>query len=343
MSKNKSSRLLFSSGLSWTMHLFATVLTITLCLNISFDAGRIHPYDGTNWIPGKAEPTISNAPLVIGNRDRALQNGDKVLGIGNQLVTSTRNAATVLSSQQPNSTVSYLVQRNSQVIEIPVRLTGFRTAGRYFGFFIFLSLVYLITGIMVYRRGHKAQSVRLFFRMSLLFPIFFLTNMDGPAYFWGDIITRNAGLFSRFMLPAIFLHFFLVFPEKKIALTKRPALEPLLYLLPTLFYIQFSITQLTAEQPIGLYSSRWLVMGSYFTAGIIALIHSYLNIRDPLQKQRLRILTFGTLSAVLPFLTLTSLPGLNRYETANFLGTAPMLLLPLSFGYSIARYKVMNI
>lgn len=325
------------------MHLFAALMTIILCLSITVDAGLVHPYDGTNWIPGKEQPTITNAPLVIGNRNRALQNGDRILGIGNQLVTSTQNAAETLSKQKPNSTVSYLVQRGERVLEIPVQLTAFRTAGRYFGFFIFLSFVYMLTGAIVYRRGHKAQSVRLFFRMSLLFAIFFLTNLNGPSYFWGDIVTRNAGVFSRFMLPAIFLHFFLVFPEKKFTLTKRPFLEPILYILPTLFYIQFSITQFTGDQPDGIYASRWLIMGSYFTAGIIALLHSYLIIKDPLQRQRLRILTFGTLIGVFPFLALTALPGVSRYETMNFLGNAPMLLLPMSFGYSIARYKVMNI
>ena len=34
------------------------------------------------------------------------------------------------------------------------------------------------------------------------------------------------------MLPAVFLHFFLVFPRKKMTLTRHPFLSPLLYILP---------------------------------------------------------------------------------------------------------------
>jgi hypothetical protein len=58
---------------------------------------------------------------------------------------------------------------------------------------------------------------------------------------------------------------------------------------------------------------------------------------------RIRILTVGTLAGILPFLIFTVLPGDRVGDTLAFIGTVPMIAVPLSFSYCIARYRVMQI
>ena len=44
------------------------------------------------------------------------------------------------------------------------------------------------------------------------------------------------------------------------------------------------------------------MLGIYYMCGLAALLHAYFSYRDPLMRQRVRILTVGTLGAVIPFL-----------------------------------------
>jgi serine phosphatase RsbU (regulator of sigma subunit) len=171
-----------------------------------------------------------------------------------------------------------------------------------------------------------------------------MTNLQQASYFLGAIITQNLGAFARFMLPAVFLHFFLVFPRKKLTLTRHPFLAPLLYIMPLMFYFRFTLDQFIGAEGAKINATSWIVLGIYYVFGLSALLHGYFSYRDPLMRQRVRILTFGTLAAVIPFLIfkigleeLTFKTGLTR------LGAVPLAAIPISFGYCVARYQVLQI
>ncbi len=326
------------------IHVFAALCTLGLCLFAAVDAGKMRPNDGTVWLLGKPEVTILEVPPRTDGHTSDLKPGDVILGIANTMVSSPQDAARVLSRQQAGAPVNYLVKYGDEEPRTEkVHLTEFRTAGRFYVYYGVLAVAYWVIGLLVFVRGSDQQAARLFFRMCLLFAIFFMTNLDRSSYFWGDIITQNAGAMARFFLPAIFLHFFLIFPEKRMQLIRRPWLEPALYLLPAAFYIEFTIDQFFGSHAPRIYNTRWLILGTYFSAGVVALVQSYLQYRDPLQRQRIRILTLGTLAGILPFLLFTVLPGGRAGDTLAFAGTAPMIAVPLSFGYGIARYRVMKI
>jgi phosphoserine phosphatase RsbU/P len=331
-----------SGPVRW-LHLIGAICTMGLCLFAAIDAGKIKPNDGTVWLLGRQQVTVVEVPtraLADGNQ---LEPGDIILGIGNTLVESPHDAAEILSRQTAGTTVAYLIQRGEDVFRVPVLLSEFRTMDRYYWYYGLLALAYWVIGLLIYIKGSQHQSARLFFQLCLLFAIFFMTNLNRSSYFWGDIITQNAGALARFFLPALFLHFFLIFPEKKHIITRNPILEGLLYILPLVFYVQFTIDQFFGSHAPRIYNTRWLILGSYFSAGVIAMLHSYLRNPDPLQRQRLRILTLGTSLGIIPFLFFTVLLAGRGNDTLAFIGTAPMIVLPLSFSYCIARYRVIQI
>ncbi len=324
-------------------YLLAALCTLALCIFAGIDAGKVRPNDGTVWLLGRPQIRILEVTPRPDGETPALQPGDTILGIGNTLVSSPQDAATLLSRQKVGTVVPYLVERDGRLLRLPVRLTEFRTGDRYFYYYSFLAFAYWLIGLWVFLKGSRDRATRLFFLMCLLFAVFFMTNLSRSSYFWGDIITQNVGALARFLLPAIFLHFFLVFPEKKIFLTRYPRLTPLLYLLPVLFYAQHTVDQFFGSHAPRIYNTRWLILGVFFSAGVIALLHSYLRTPDPLQRRRLRILTFGTFCGIVPFLILTILPDAAADDNIAFLGTAPLIAIPLTFGYGIARYRVMQI
>lgn len=331
-----------SGSLHW-LHLLAALCVLALCLFAAVDAGKVKPNDGSVWLLGRQDVTVLEAPPRSDGSPNLLKPGDEIVGIAGTMVTSPQEAARILSRQQVGSEVRYLVDRGGVIAELPIELTGFRTADSFYAYYAVLALVYWIIGLMIYLRGRDLLAARLFFRLCLLFAVFFMTNLNRSSYFWGDIITQNAGALARFLLPAIFLHFFLIFPEKKYHVARHPWIEPLLYVLPAVFYVQFTIDQFFGSHAPRIFNTRWLILGLYFTAGVMALVHSYAMLRDPLQRQRLRILTLGTLVGVVPFLILTVLPGERFGATVAFAGIAPMITVPVSFGYGIVRYRVIDI
>jgi len=329
---------------SRTSLLVLGALSLAFIVFAGIDATKIRPHDGTVWLLGRPELEILDTPERKDGLTTPLRPGDKIVGIAHRMVSSPQAAAEQLKKQRPGTTVNYLIQRDGNQFEVAVPLAPTRVVDRTYWINVILTLVYLVIGFLVYWRSNNERPARLFFLLCLLFGMYFMTNLEQASYFWGDIISQNVGALARFMLPAIFLHFFLVFPEQKHVLTRHPFLAPMLYVLPMMFYFRFTLDQFFGSQGASISTTSWLVLGLYYVLGLAALLHGYLSYRDPLLRDRVRILTFGTLAAVLPFLIFKiGLEELTAQSELAQLGIVPLLAIPVSFGYCVARYQVMQI
>jgi len=338
-------RLLLSRG----THLALGVLTVLAVLFCGYDATRVRPSDGTVWVLGRPELVVLDLLPTLSDEKSALKRGDKIEGIAGKFPKTPREAAEILRQQEPGTSVPYFVERvNSQGNlvrqSIPVPLTSTRVNLQDYSVNVILALVYLVIGFAVYLRAGTDRAASLFFLLCLLFSLYFMTNLQQASYYLGAIITQNIGAFARFMLPAVFLHFFLVFPRKKLALTRHPFLAPLLYIMPLMFYVRFTLDQFIGAEGAKISATSWIVLGIYYVMGLAALLHGYFSYRDPLMRQRVRILTFGTLGAVIPFLIFKiGLEELSFQTGLTRLGAIPLAAIPISFGYCVARYQVLQI
>ena len=329
---------------SRSTHLVIGVLTVLGVLFSGFDAIKTRPSDGTVWLLGRPKLEVLDVISRQTGSPTPLQRGDQIVGISNDIVRSPQQAAQTLSRQVPGTTIPYLIVRNERQMVVQVPLTSTRVNIQDYSVNVVLALVYLIIGFAVYLRSGNERPASLFFLLCLLFALYFMTNLQQASYFLGAIITQNMGAFARFMLPAVFMHFFLVFPRKKLTLTRHPFLAPLLYIMPLMFYFRFTLDQFIGAEGAKINATSWIVLGIYYVFGLSALLHGYFSYRDPMMRQRVRILTFGTLAAVIPFLIfkigleeLTFKTGLTR------LGAVPLAAIPISFGYCVARYQVLQI
>ena len=337
---DRTVRLVFSRR----MFLLLGALSVVFCVFAAIDATKVRPNDGTVWLLGRPTLTV----LKVVPRGTApptpLRRNDKIEGIAHQIVRSPRQAAEVLGRQEPGSTVPYLIERNEHPLLVQVPLSGFRAADRSYIINVILAAVYLMIGLLVYVKSNNDRPARLFFLLCLAFAVYFMTNLERSSYFWGDIITRNGGAFARFLLPAFFLQFFLVFPEKKHVLSRHPFLSPLLYLLPAMFYLRFTLDQFFGDQGAQIDAVTWMILGTYYVAGLAALVHSYFSYRDPLLRERVRILTWGTLAGVIPFLVCKiGLEEITSRSELSQLGVIPLVAIPVCFGYCVARYQMLQI
>ncbi len=325
-------------------HLIVGLVAVLGILFSGYDATRTRPSDGTVWLLGLPDLEVLALTPRHAGAPTPLLPGDQILGIGNRIVNSPQQAAQELKKQQPGTSVPYLIERGDKQLQVMVPLASTRVKLSDYAVNLTLTLVYLVIGFAVYLRSRNERPAGLFFIMCLLFGLYFMTNLEQASYFLGAIITQNIGALARFMLPAVFMHFFVVFPRKKMILTRHPFLTPLLYILPMMFYLRFSLDQFLGAEGAKIHATSWMILGIYYVLGLGALLHGYFSYRDPMMRERVRILTIGTLAAVIPFLIFKiGMEDLNFHSDLARFGIIPLAAIPISFGYCVTRYRVLQI
>ncbi len=325
-------------------HLALGVLTLAAVLFSGYDATRTRPSDGTVWLLGRPQLEVLDVLPRPQGPATPLQAGDIIVGLGGSIVDSPQRAAAELRKHDPGERINYLIKRDGRQLTVAVPLTSTRVDLQDYAVNVVLAMIYLVIGFIVYLRSQDDRPAALFYVLCLLFGLYFMTNLQAASYFLGAIITQNLGAFARFMLPAVFLNFFLVFPTKKLVLLRHPFLVPLLYLAPWALYLRFTLDQFLGEQGARIHAASWIVLGMYYMCGLAALLHAYFSYRDPLLRRRVRILTVGTLVAVVPFLVFKiGMEELSFRTGLTRLGALPLAAIPISFGYCVARYQVLQI
>jgi sigma-B regulation protein RsbU (phosphoserine phosphatase) len=154
-------------------------------------------------------------------------------------------------------------------------------------------------------------------------------------------------------LPALFLHFFLVFPEKKSILRHGVRSYAVLYAPACVFFVWSlplllrspEVVQTVAAQ-VELFES---LLAAYFLVSLliaaIAFVHSYIKTESLVSKRKLRVALWGTICGVVPVSTVTL--AANLFPAAQIpaerYAFLALLLVPGSFGYAIVRYHMFNI
>src|SRR5439155_23046869 len=75
------------------------------------------------------------------------------------------------------------------------------------------------------------------------------------------------------------------------------------------------------------------------------LIQTYRSVRTPELRQQMKWVTRGTALAVVPYFLLQSIPRLSGLVPETYIDFAifPLVLMPISFGYAIHRYRLMHV
>ena len=255
--------------------------------------------------------------------------------------------------------IRYTILREGKMLESTLRVQGVPLPNNDTYYYLcFVGFCFFLVGLSVLYKKRLVPASHHFYWLCICFFVLFTfspTVINAPlkrAVFWGDEI-------ARVMLPAIFLHFFLVFPRKKRFVEKRK-LNWLLYLpgavfilLNALFLNYLRIFPSARGELIRNYNQQFALlsktelayMGLFMGAGIIALLHSYRYERSFVARQQIRWVLWGTGLGILPVVAV--------YIPFYLLGAAnplltlftiiPLLLIPISLSYAIAKYRLMDV
>ncbi len=171
---------------------------------------------------------------------------------------------------------------------------------------------------------------------------------------------RNAAFI---LFPPLFLHFCLVYPQqqqlfegkrKRVALLYLPAL--LLLVLANVVFLRDALTPLVpvlrrlpliTESFIGLfYKLSFFHFVVALVASVFFLIRTWSRAKSAVVRQQMKWVIWGSLLAVTPFTLLYGIGFLLGAQTDPGLTDAavlPLILIPLAFGYSVVRYRLMDV
>src|SRR6266699_5740270 len=304
------------------------------------------PYDGVWWIERNGNLTADRVE-PDGPADKAgIRTGDRLLAVNQHAVNSTAALIHQLYRTSAWSKATYSLQRasvplDSVVILVPVE----RSLNSWLRL---IALIYLGIGVYVLLRRWTAPGSTHFYIFCLVSFVFYAFKYTGKfnpfdwTIYWGNVV-------AWLLQPALFLHFVLTFPEERGFIRKNRWALPLIYVpgAVLLGVHVFAFQFLKASERL-----RWnldrLQMGYlavFFVAAAGVLWYSYRRASTPILRQQLKWVTRGTILAITPFTLFYVIPYLSGAlpTTAMKVSVLSLGLLPLTFGYAIFRYRLMDV
>jgi sigma-B regulation protein RsbU (phosphoserine phosphatase) len=328
----------------------ALVVTVFLVLFEAMLGRRIpqQPYSGILLANLSVERIAPGSP----GEAAGFRKGDRVVSVEGIPCSSLRDISRCMSGARPGDTLAYEIKRGERNLTLRVTFSHTPTSEVLRKLLlIFVGLSFVTIGLLVYFRRSDRLALVFYllcftFGLVLVNVVNFEVSSARHAY--------KAAFYDLLVLalPALFLHFFLMFPERSPLLLRRPRLEYLVYLpgaallgFSEYFNVMIFTYGKTYAAAIRVFEN---VTALYFVAfvvmGLVAFVLSYRRARTPAMRQKLRLVVWGTLVGILPIVFVrvvlsivpsTELPG----EKFVFL---PLVLVPVAFAHAIVRHRLMD-
>jgi PAS domain S-box-containing protein len=324
-----------------------TVAAVALAwINFQKERSFQVPYDGVWWIE-KNGKLVADRVEADGPGARAgIKQADELRAVDKQPVTKFASLVEQqyrdgIYSRATYSLVRHSIPVDAQVVLVPADRSLY-TPLRLIG------LVYLGIGLYVLLRRWTAPKSTHFYLFCLISFVFYSFHFTGKlndfdwSIYWGNVA-------AWLLQPALFLHFVLTFPEKKVFVRKHRWVVPGIYIAPlalTLLHVSaLSFMIPTQRLRRALDRIEMVYLAAFFLAATWLLWRSYRRANTPVLRQQLKWVTRGTILAITPFTAFYVVPfllgsvpnGLMRVSVLS------LVFLPLTFGYAIFRYRLMDV
>jgi signal transduction histidine kinase len=271
---------------------------------------------------------------------------DHLVALDGQPLTHPEALYEQLSGYKAGDVVTLTVEReDGSRRRVTVTLQSFPSSAL-IGYFVFpygIGLAYLLIGLVVFvaRRDKAAGRAFALFCVAfalatgLLFDLY-TTHRLAPLWVVGLSV-----------LGGSLIHLALVFPLRSRFVRRWPWLSLLVYALSGVIALWALVATTNLEDPWA-YILAWRPMYLYTALGallwVAMLLRRRIRTESPMVREQTRIILFGVLVANLPLMIwffLASL-GLDPGFQPTIL-FAPLVLLPLSIGYAILRYRLLDV
>jgi two-component system NtrC family sensor kinase len=311
--------------------------------NFNSELKVLVPEDGVWWVEHDGHLTADRVDPNGPGAKAGIKLGDQLVSINGQDVQNMSGLERQLYRNGVWSKAAYSLLRQSVAIDSSVILVPAERSLN--NWLRLIALIYLGIGLYVLLRRWTAPGSTHFYVFCLVSFIAYsfkytgkLNDFDWTIY-WGNIA---AGVLQ----PALFLHFALTFPEKRQLVRKHPWLLTLCYVPAALLLATHvaAMRWLQASEHL-----RWnldrmeMSYGSlFFLAAAVVLWDSYRRASTTILRQQLKWVTRGTILAIVPYTLFYVVPYLMDWPNLK-VSALSLALLPLTFGYAIFRYRLMDV
>jgi two-component system NtrC family sensor kinase len=370
-------KMLTSWSLTW---LLACVLFVTAAaLNLSQRAFQSLPAtDGVSWTE-RSDGGIYAKKVIEGfaGARAGISVGDRLIGIGfdgekTEEITSPADVQMYLETAGVEGSLTYLLQKPDYSFDNNLYFADLRHIDpipRWEPSIIFLSIVgvvWLGVGIFVlFKQGSRSPFVLHFATVCLAAFIFHTYRAIGIGKDFDLAVNLLDNIALAFFVP-LFLHFCIRYPVRSAVLTNPAWKTYLLYVPAVVFSMLLVFVSLVPQfwpdsvltENIAQLSDRANLFGRLYkanfyhfvigvSAGASLLVWRFFRYRQVVVRQRLKWTMWGTVAAVVPIVLMQIVERLGiEIPNDNFsaaITTLPLALIPLSFGHSVVRYRLMDV
>ena len=334
------------------------VVAVLLCLGLANIVARATWRDVEDGVLWRMSPGgVVAAEIAAGTSAAAagLKSGDLLLAIDDKPVQQVSDVVAALRQASDGEAVRYTVVRlgTRDVVDVRMAPLPNRTGFMYFllaGVGVFTLLV---GGAVRLTRPRDPATLHFFWLAVAFFGVFtfsFSGRLDRLdwIFYWGDVA-------SMLLLPPLFLHFTLVFPERPRAWAAGflgRSLVPSLYVPAALL----GAARILVMSRGGSGASAVAVLegvdrfelanlATCLVGGLVALTRARGEMSSLTGRRQLRWITWGTALGAAPFALGYALPYAAGVEPSlpMSLSAIPLSALPLTYACAIVRYRLMDV
>jgi two-component system NtrC family sensor kinase len=360
---------------TWMLLIAAGLLVAAGVLNVVQRAKHQTPAkDGVTWADTKDGIIAVSVERKSAAARAYVIPGDRLLGIsldGNKKeeVIHAREVQMYLDQARLDGEIHYLLERPSYPVESRYYwadldslgvIENWTPRGLYLNL---IGLIYLVVGFFVLlKQGGRAPFALPFATLCLTAFVF---HFFTPVGTYRDLDLAIAFLRNTAFLffGPLFLHFCALYPTRQHLFAKRRWRAASLYL-PAIFFLVLAswiflrdvlIDLLPALRRVPAFSETFIgyfykASFVYFSLALLAsaalLVYTLVNTKTAVVRQQLKWVVWGSALAIAPFSLLYSVGYIFGAQSDPWLtdtAVLPLVLIPLSFGYSVVRYRLMDV
>jgi len=315
------------------------------------------PTDGVTW-KERAQGLVAvkvemDSPAYLAG----IKKGDILYSVNNNPVKNIIDIAKNLwVAESSDQKVIYEIIHEGDQIFPPLNYLSKKGTNLIYFFLALIGLTTIIIGLIVFINSKKPFSLPyiFFFLISVVFYSFHVFSPTGQlntldsTFYWLDKI-------AFLVFPPLLLHFFIIFPKRKKNLKNILSSVYILYFpgmilflakifihLPNAFNLNDSfILQFNqTSEKLGLFH---FALFSIIT--FVVLFHDTLKCSNLITKKQLKWIVYGLGFGTIPFIFFYIIPFIMGQipSKAAELTVVFQALIPITFAYSISKYKLMDV
>ena len=331
--------------------LLSFVLAAIGIFNLRDRVNRIDSTDGVVWTDSKG--VLEAATVESGGpaSQAGIDLGDRLISINNQKIVDSGQLLDVLNQFKPGTYITYELENAAGFRSVSIQLGAKALFTAKDGLTALLAFLHLGIGIFVLYRGDRTSRTLHFYLICLTAFVVYLfswTTRLSTLDWWVYGLDTLAFL----LLPSLFVHFCLRFPIDVISGKRRVFLIYIPFLLLGIMHLLWLAGHLAnfglPRNPLSFEIINRIELTFFLTGflvGGLLLLKRRIEAKDLIIRQQMKWVSYGTLAGIVPFSLIYIAPVLLGVRS-NFAMDLSILLLgliPLSMGYALIHYRLMDI